>query len=173
MPDQITVTPWTDPVIDTLGHDPRSWYAETFWLPTLGPTSLLLMRHLGPNAPIMRSLGRLVQFDMACRAGDHAFAVRRNLPPVNRRHVKRLPAALQTLHDEWIVQSSSGPALDLARQRARRVAFTLAELGDDFDAAERALHTIGFAPPVCRDAVEWARRRHREALEAAGAAPTR
>ena len=46
MPVAIRVTPWPDPVLDVLGHDPRSWYAETFWLPTLGPTALLLMRHL-------------------------------------------------------------------------------------------------------------------------------
>ena len=46
MPAAIRVTPWPDPVLDVLGHDPRSWYAETFWLPTLGPTALLLMRHL-------------------------------------------------------------------------------------------------------------------------------
>src|SRR5215217_5676527 len=118
MPAQIVVTPWADPVVDSLGHDPRSWYAETFWLPTLGPTSLLLLRHLADrfdraperltltvaetaaalglgtgeseNAPLMRSFGRLVQFDLACRAGDD-FAVRRKVPPVNRRHIRRLP----------------------------------------------------------------------------------
>ena len=38
--------PWPDAVLDTVGHDPRSRYAERFWLPTLGPTALLLLRHL-------------------------------------------------------------------------------------------------------------------------------
>ena len=42
----IRVMPWPDPVLDAVGHDPRSWYVETFWLPTLGPTALLLLRHL-------------------------------------------------------------------------------------------------------------------------------
>src|SRR3954471_1983990 len=158
MPTEIVVTPWTDPVIDSLGHDPRSWYAETFWLPTLGPTSLLLLRHLADrfdrapervtlvvaetaaalglgtgeseNAPLLRSMGRLVQFDLACRAGD-TFAVRRNVPPVNRRHVRRLPVALQARHDEWVAAASETSALELARRRARRAAFTLYELGDD------------------------------------------
>ena len=46
MPVALRVKPWPDPVLDVLGHDPRSWYAETFWLPTLGPTALLLLRHL-------------------------------------------------------------------------------------------------------------------------------
>src|SRR5581483_6430248 len=39
MPPTVTITPWPDPVIDTLGFDPRASYVETFWLPTLGPTS--------------------------------------------------------------------------------------------------------------------------------------
>lgn len=40
MPSTITVRPWPDPVIDTLGHDARSMYAEVFWLPTLGPSTV-------------------------------------------------------------------------------------------------------------------------------------
>lgn len=32
----IRISPWVDPVIDTLGFDPRSFYCEKFWLPTLG-----------------------------------------------------------------------------------------------------------------------------------------
>ncbi len=124
MPATITIKPWNDPVVDTVGHDPRSLYVETFWLPTLGPTALLLLRHLaarfdehpagielpvaeasqalglgdraGNSSPIVRSLGRLEQFDLAC-TDPHSptVAVRRNLPPVNRRHVRRLPAHLQ------------------------------------------------------------------------------
>jgi hypothetical protein len=42
----LTILPWSDPLLDTIGHDPRSSYAETFWLPVLGPTALLLLRHL-------------------------------------------------------------------------------------------------------------------------------
>jgi hypothetical protein len=34
----ITIKPWNDPILDVAGHDPRSRYVETFWLPTLGPT---------------------------------------------------------------------------------------------------------------------------------------
>ena len=46
MPASLTIQPWPDPILDTVGHDPRSLYAERFWLPTLGPTTLLLLRHL-------------------------------------------------------------------------------------------------------------------------------
>ena len=40
MPTTLTVKPWPDALIDTLGYDPRSRYVETFWLPTLGPPSI-------------------------------------------------------------------------------------------------------------------------------------
>ena len=94
MPATLTITPWPDPLLDTLGHDPRSLYVETFWLPTLGPTAVLLLRHLatrfdesptgvelavadtsqalglgqrdGNSSPIVRTLTRLSQFDLAC-----------------------------------------------------------------------------------------------------------
>src|SRR5690349_17800068 len=45
-PRAITITPWPDPVIDTVGHDPRSLYVERFWLGVLGPTTVLLFRQL-------------------------------------------------------------------------------------------------------------------------------
>src|SRR5471032_3228647 len=104
MPVALRVTPWPDPVLDVLGHDPRSWYAETFWLPTLGPTALLLMRHLadrfertqegvelkvadtaaalglgareGNSSPLVRSLGRLRQFDLATAEDGSTISVR-------------------------------------------------------------------------------------------------
>jgi hypothetical protein len=195
MPQELVVRAWADPVIDSLGHDPRSWYAETFWLPTLGPTSLLLLRHLadrfdggaqtlsivvaetaaalglgsgdGDNSAIMRSFGRLVQFELALRADTTSYSVRRKVPPVNRRHVRRLPAALQARHEEWVTSALTMSAADIARRRARRVAFTLYELGDDIDAVERALHNAGFPPPLCRDAAQWAHQRHADARDAA------
>src|SRR5581483_5669302 len=159
MVETIRILPWKDPVIDTLGHDPRAPYPEKFWLPTLGPTALFLIRHLadrfdrepagfelalaevsrclglgdriGRSSTLARSLGRLVQFDLAAYPGDeddghpdgdrsvgadragrgdadraqrgHAeradrggrgpgvLRVRRHLPPINRRHIHRLP----------------------------------------------------------------------------------
>lgn len=39
-PATLRIVAWTDPVIDTLGHDPRSWYVEQFWLPIVGPPSI-------------------------------------------------------------------------------------------------------------------------------------
>ena len=43
--DTLEIRPWPDPVIDSLGHDPRSSYVEQFWLGILGPSTTWLLRH--------------------------------------------------------------------------------------------------------------------------------
>ena len=192
MPETIRIRPWTDPIIDTLGHDPRSLYAETFWLPTLGPTALFLMRRLaacfeahpegselpvaetsqslglgtreGRNSPLWKSLNRLVQFDLARTSAGTLpgtpdvpeVEVRRHVPPVNRRHVSRLPAHLQAAHYEWAEARLAEPVIDAARRNARRFALTLTELGEDLDTVERTLFAAGFHPALCRETASWA-----------------
>ena len=32
---QLRIEAWDDPIVDRLGHDPRSTYVETYWLGTL------------------------------------------------------------------------------------------------------------------------------------------
>lgn len=199
MPAVLTIAPWPDPILDTVGYDPRSRYAETFWLPTLGPTALLLMRHLaarferrlgpielmvsetsqalglgerdGSSSPIVRTLTRLEQFELACSDGNTTVAVRRSLPPVQRRHVRRLPPAVQVDHAEWSEARLDEAPIATARRRARRLALTLLEQGEGHDDVEHALFSCGFHPAVCHDATRWAWERHREAAREAGLLP--
>ena len=191
MPASLIIQPWPDPILDTVGHDPRSLYAERFWLPTLGPTTLLLLRHLatkfdasprgielpladtsralglgdreGSSSPIVRSLARLEAFDLACSDGVSTVAVRRNLPPANRRHLRRLPASVQADHAAWAEARLAEPPLADARRRARRVALAMLEQGGDADHVEHVLMSTGFHPAVCHDAARWAHARHRDA----------
>ena len=184
MPASLTIQPWPDPVLDTVGHDPRSRYVERFWLPTLGPTSLLLLRHLatkfdehprgielpvadtsralglgereGASSPIVRSLARLETFELACSDGFTTVAVRRNLPPVQRRHLRRLPAPVQAEHAAWAEARLAEPPMADARRRARGVALALLEQGDAPDHVEHVLAATGFHPAVCGDAARWA-----------------
>ncbi|HEY0399486.1 MAG TPA: hypothetical protein VGF00_13915 [Acidimicrobiia bacterium] len=185
MSETIHIQPWPDPVIDTLGHDPRTPYPERFWLPTLGPTALLLLRHIadrfdrcpqgftlclaetsrclglgerdGRSSPLARSLGRLVQFDLAANDDDGAaLAVRRHVPPINRRHVRRLPPSLQDEHDAWVGARLTEPPLASARRNARRMALILLGLGDSRSELEHRLGTAGFHPALAREAVAWA-----------------
>ncbi|HEX2214886.1 MAG TPA: hypothetical protein VHH12_15825 [Mycobacterium sp.] len=184
MSETIRILPWSDPVVDTLGHDPRSPYPERFWLPTLGPTALLLLRHIahrfdrcpggftlelaetarslglgerhGRNSPIARSLARIVQFDLAAHGNEGTLAVRRLVPPINRRHVRRLPPAAQAEHDAWVRSHLNEPPLAAARRNARRTALLLYGLGDGRPEVEHALGAAGFNPAVARDAAVWA-----------------
>jgi hypothetical protein len=180
----IQIIPWSDPLIDTIGHDPRAPYPERFWLPTLGPTALLILRHIahrfdrapegftlelaetsrclglgereGRSSPLARSLGRIVQFDLAVHDGDGILAVRRHVPPINRRHVRRLPPSTQEEHDAWVRSHLSEPPLAAARRNARRTALLLFGLGDARPDVEHALGAAGFNPAVARDAAVWA-----------------
>jgi len=123
--DPLWVEGWVDPVVDRLGYDPRSGYAELFWLPILGPSATLAARRiadgldaspagfelaLGPfarllglgagtgrHAPINRTMARLVDYGMA-RVGGGTFAVRRTFPPLAARQLDRLPAQLVEQH---------------------------------------------------------------------------
>jgi hypothetical protein len=125
----VRVVPWTDPVIDELGLDPRSAYVETFWLGILGPSTTWLMRRFatlldeeprgvtldlgeearrlgvghreGRRSPFVRALGRCVTFELARAQGRGILGVRRRMPPLNRRQILHLPGTLQESHRRW------------------------------------------------------------------------
>ena len=124
LPPTLHVEPWVDPVVDALGHDPRSGYVERFWLGVLGPSAVWLLRHLadrldrepdgldldvvatgraiGLGSRSMTSLshtvGRLATFGQARFEGADTLAVRRRLPPLSRRQVEHLPEPLRAEH---------------------------------------------------------------------------
>lgn len=193
----IRIVAWPDPVLDTLGHDPRSRYVEEFWLPTLGPTCVLLLRHLADrfdhdpdgfvidaaltssglglghrdaaHTPLRRSINRLVTFGLAHHPDAATLQVRRNVPPIQRHHVRRLPEPIRQRHHDWISATLAVAPHDEIRRRARSSAFVLVEQGADRDALERALLQIGYSPGVVRDALVWAHQRHRDADDIAAA----
>ena len=193
----IEVRPWPDPVLDTLGHDPRSAYVEEFWLGILGPTTTWLLRRLVAlleehpegttvamtelsrvlglgrratrNGPLDRCIERAVYFEVARAEEDGTLAVRRRLPPLTRRQVVRLPSSLQLSHQRW--QESRPSAADAVRRRARQLALSLVELGEDVESAERQLLRWRYHPALAHESAQWAWDRHRAAAEAAGTQP--
>jgi len=197
----LLVRPWPDPVIDRVGHDPRSPYVEQFWLGVLGPTATWLLRRLvggldatpagfeldlaataaelglgtrtGPHSPFLRSIGRCCRFGAAELTDGATLRVRRKLPPLTRVQVERLPDALRRAHDRWIADQAPGTALavDRLRNRARHLALSLLELGEDGEATERQLHRWRVHPAMAHDATAWAVARHRAAQDAAAADP--
>lgn len=167
----ITVRPWVDPVVDDDGHDPRSRYVELFWLGVFGPTATWLLRRFaggfddspdgydldleataraiglsyrgGRSAPFRRAIQRCVMFGAAHRIPD-GLVVRRRLPNLSVRQVRRLPDELQQLHDEWIHATVTLDELT----RAHRLATTLVEVDDDVTSIERHLLALGVRLPV-------------------------
>jgi hypothetical protein len=106
------------------GHDPQGRYVETFWLPVVGPTAVVLLRSLdrtlgqrqtvrlparelaasvgvghdgGMHSPLMRSVRRLGQFGLGQWREDR-LVLGYGVPSLATRHVTRLPLALQVLH---------------------------------------------------------------------------
>lgn len=194
----LTIRPWPDTVIDTVGLDPRSDYVERYWLGILGPSTTWLLRHLvdgletsptgfqldlmdtaarigigyqgGKHSPFSRALGRLIQFDLAYEDGALSMAVRRKVPPLNRRQVVRLPEVLQEAHQSWTDGQAGASRLEGQRRRSRQLALSLLELGEETDATERQLLRWGYHPALCYESSRWALQRHRQALAAANQA---
>ncbi len=187
----LRIQPWSDPVLDTLGFDPRSLYVESFWLPTLGPTCVMLLRHLADrfddepdgfvldttatsvrlgigartsvHAPLRKALTRLITFDFAGSVEPSTIMIRRHLPPLNQRHARRLPDSVRFDHDQWIALDRERPPHEGIRRRARANALIYFEQGVERDLVERWLERTGFPPRVARDATVWAYQRHRDA----------
>lgn len=181
--DPISVLPWNDPLVEAIGHDPRSVYVEHFWLGILGPSTTWLLRRLaagfdaypdgfvldleetaralglaangGRHSPFARALQRSVQFGMA-QPHTGGLLVRRKLPPLSQRHVARLPEAVQHAHRVWIDDAASDAAGDHEHARARTLARAMLQFGDDVQRAERQLHLVGVPPRVASEALRWA-----------------
>lgn len=130
----ITVRPWWDAALAVRGFDPRSTYAERFWLPVVGPSSLLMMRRFargldehpsgfrvaladtgralglgagtGRASPVNRTIDRACTFGLARRRTVDHLEVRTHLPPLNARQLERLPAVLRRAHVDWAIQAA-------------------------------------------------------------------
>lgn len=171
----------------------RGW----LWLGILGPSTTWLLRRLaatfddhpdgfelplaetaralglgdrgGRHSPFLRSVNRLVLFELAQPTGPEELAVRRRLPSLNRRQVSRLAPDRQAAHDAWQAAHGQTPSDDAQRRRGRHLALSLVELGENREDAERQLLRWRYHPDVASDAAEWAWERHRTALDAAHA----
>jgi hypothetical protein len=85
--------------------------------------------------------------------------VRRRLPPLTRRQVARLSEPLAEDHARWVDAPPAALAAEM-RDRARRLALSLVELGEDGAGTERQLHRWRFHPALASEATAWALDRH-------------
>lgn len=162
----VMIRPWLDPLVDEAGHDPCSRYVERFWLGVLGPTATWVMRRLATgladapdgfridlttlaktmglsynterSSPFSKALQRCVMFGLMHQTAE-GFAVRRRVPTVAHRHLRRMPAALQHEHHAWASQSVQVDEL----ARAHQIAMAMIDSGDDLDVVEHQLVALG------------------------------
>jgi hypothetical protein len=179
--ESITVRAWLDPVVDDDGFDPRSRYVEVFWLGVLGPTATWLLRRLvaglerspegydldlqataqamglsysaGRSSPFSKALQRCVMFGLA-HPIDGGLAVRRRVPAISFRHLRRMPEPVQAAHAAWLHTSIGVEELT----RAHRLATTMLELGDDPSEIEHHLVALGVSDAVAAEAADNAAR---------------
>lgn len=169
LPDRAHIVPWADPVVDGVGHDPRSIYVEQFWLSVLGPSAVWVMRLFasgfdrqpdgyeldvadaartlglsvakGPTSPFGRAINRCVMFGMAMARSD-GWAVRRRMPTITARHLQRLPEPVQERHGDW-----TRPTLRLDElERAHALATAMLDAGDDPGVLAPQLVAVGISP---------------------------
>lgn len=181
----LEVVSWPDPRLAGSGFDPRSLYAERFWLGLLGPSTLWMLRRfvrgldahpsgfrvnlpdtgrslglgesVSRNSTTQRTIARLCQFGFALRIEPVRLAVRTELPQLNRRQLARLPESLQAAHADWLADRSREDD-----RRATAAANGLAQDGESFETIERQLRSWGFAGSVAYDAARRAVARARD-----------
>lgn len=183
-PRWIHVRPWEDPVLDHQGHDPRSAYTETFWLPLLGPSATFLARQLaagleqspagfrlpadeaarglglgakgGRRSPFNRTIARLAQFRVIHLDAEDVLLARRKLPGLTRTQVGKLPPPLREAHEAYKAAEQQAPALPVMRERARTLALTLLQVGETPAEVDAHLRRLRFHPSLVRESVHWA-----------------
>lgn len=133
----------------------------------------------GKHAPFMRTIERCCRFGLT-ELHDGTLRARRKVPPLTRSQLDRLPPHLRDDHQRWIDEAR--PPLEVRApvnvehlsQRARQLALSLLELGEDTDTTERQLHRWKLHPAMAHDAVAWAVGQHqaRQAQVTARVVPT-
>lgn len=182
--DRLLVRPWVDPVLEQVGYDPRSPYVERFWLGTLGPSATWFVRYVADRfdrtpdefvldfescaasiglgrsgsraGTLPKTLGRCCEFRVARVVNRNLIEVRRQLAPLSQRQLSRLTDAMRAEHERWMADAPDVTRNAVLTDRARRLALSLLELGEDADSAERQLERWRFPAQMARDAIGWA-----------------
>jgi hypothetical protein len=180
-PTKVMIRAWVDPLFDETGHDPRSRYVELFWLGVLGPTATWLLRRLvsgldqhpdgyaidldltarmmgmsytsGRSSPFSKALQRCTMFGLSHQTSD-GMAVRRRIPDVAHRHLRRMPDAVQAAHAVW-----ADTDVDVDEfARAHRLAMAMLESGDDTATIEHHLVAVGVSGTIAAEVADNAAR---------------
>ena len=162
---------WRDPILDSHGFGVDSEYAELFWLPTLGPSVLWLLRRVATflisnndsvaiesellgamlglkfgkarDSLIEKTIRRCIYFSVARPTGSDSIAFKTSLGPLSQRQLERLPEPLRALHERHAPVDLS-TRLIREELQARKIAMTLAQMGVSNDEIPSALERLNF-----------------------------
>jgi hypothetical protein len=126
--------------------------------------SLGLGSPVGRRSAFHRTVARLAQFRMvhleAAPDGGGVLLARRRLPGLSRTQVDKLPPPVREAHEAWRSAERATPALPVMRERSRRLALSLLELGETPEEVAHHLHRLRFHPSLCGEAIAWAVEHH-------------
>ena len=196
---RLPVRPWADPLVDQVGYDPRSRYVERFWLGILGPSATWFVRYLadgldaspdgfdlevttcaltiglghpwGPNGAFVRTIRRCSKFTLMRVRRGPVLEVRRRLAPLTQRQIGRLPQVLRDEHARWVDDAPTNAEVAALRERGRRLALSLLELGEDAAATTEQLLTWRFPPALAAESTDWALNRVARTVSSSGTVP--
>jgi len=131
---QLVVRPLWEPALAISGADLRSVYVERYWLGVVGPSVIMLLRRLArgleehpqgfqisladtaraiglgagtaKQSPINRTIDRACMFGAARRVSETEIHVRTHLPRLTARQLSRLPLAVRSAHQQWVLAES-------------------------------------------------------------------
>ena len=186
----VHVSPWVDAVVDAVGLDPRAPYVERFWLPVVGPSTVVFMRRMadlfeatpegfeidarmfardigvgtgnaGNPHLYRRTVERAERFGMLRTAGDDLW-VRRKVAPLTAGQVARLPARHQRAHKQWQAARLARGTHPATTGHATRLAESLLHVGADDTEVREQLARWRFDDETVALAIEAAHRRTSE-----------
>lgn len=181
--DTITIFPWSEST-SAEQFDLRDDYIEFFWLPSLGPSAVLMLRRIGAflenepdgfdvhlpsfsnqlglgagtarTSPFRRAFERLVYYDLASPTSTDELYVHTTVPSITRRQLMRLPASLRKLHATWNIPTEERVSVSEMKSRAFHTAATMRSGGHTKEEVTAQLMQWHFHPAIVHDAVERA-----------------
>ena len=93
---------------------------------------------------------------MAEWRGPRLLAVRLRIPPLARRHLRRLPESLQVKHEAVLQARQPAPPAEGLRRHGCQLALSLVDLGEDQETTEQQLRRWRFHPALATECAAWA-----------------
>jgi hypothetical protein len=183
--------PWSQTHFDRWGSEPRSTYVERFWLPVVGPSSLVLARDIAAGfessngaysvsashqaaaigvseSQLHRVLDRLVQFGLAKHVDPNTVALRTAWPVIGTGAIRQLTPPLRQQHCDSLLLTDTLDAEHAPNRVLWRLTIAAHAKGVSAVELDAELRRAGCGQQFRVELVDWANKtprygRHRKA----------